>query len=263
MLYKELAEIFGVIQHRRLSPQEILQILCLRPLASLHSRAIFYSRLDLDGRIYPTTAFGIELGDNGIPPQGFDIYEPSPMADAVRNSQFVFINTLPRWPEPYRRSFAVKLPHDLKTMITWPIHDEAICRGTLTLLSTERLEKNDDIIGFLEAVGAIIAPLFIQNNHQRPPNHGESSIVAAEHDGRVSDGTALTERQELVLQMIADGRTNGDIADLLGYSESLIRQETIRIYAKLGCSGRAEAAQIYRARHSELLGTGIPKQRGA
>ncbi|NCV95692.1 MAG: hypothetical protein EBW33_03005, partial [Actinobacteria bacterium] len=50
-----------------------------------------------------------------------------------------------------------------------------------------------------------------------------------------------------ILRMISEGRTNGDIADVLGYSESLIRQETIRIYAHLGCSGRSEATSIYRA----------------
>jgi len=61
----------------------------------------------------------------------------------------------------------------------------------------------------------------------------------------------LTERQNLILKLIAEGRTNAAIADVLGYSESLIRQETIKIYAKLGCSGRNEAAQIYNRMHSQ------------
>jgi DNA-binding CsgD family transcriptional regulator len=55
----------------------------------------------------------------------------------------------------------------------------------------------------------------------------------------------------LILKLIAEGRTNAAIADVLGYSESLIRQETIKIYAKLGCSGRNEAAQIYNRMHSQ------------
>lgn len=57
--------------------------------------------------------------------------------------------------------------------------------------------------------------------------------------------TELTQRQQLILKLIAEGRTNNDIADLLTYSESLIRQETIKIYDFLGCNGRAEAAAIY------------------
>jgi DNA-binding NarL/FixJ family response regulator len=56
----------------------------------------------------------------------------------------------------------------------------------------------------------------------------------------------LTERQLVILQLISEDRTNTSISELLGYSESTIRQETIKIFAKLQCSGRHEAAQIYR-----------------
>jgi DNA-binding CsgD family transcriptional regulator len=51
-------------------------------------------------------------------------------------------------------------------------------------------------------------------------------------------GQPLTERQTLILQLIREGKHNHEIANLLGYSESLIRQETIAIYKKLGVSGR-------------------------
>jgi DNA-binding CsgD family transcriptional regulator len=40
--------------------------------------------------------------------------------------------------------------------------------------------------------------------------------------------------------MIKDGKTNAHIAAQLGYSESLVRQETIIIYRKLGVGGRKE-----------------------
>lgn len=50
----------------------------------------------------------------------------------------------------------------------------------------------------------------------------------------------LTERQELILELIQTGKTNPAIARLLGYSESLIRQESISIYRKLGIKGRRD-----------------------
>jgi DNA-binding CsgD family transcriptional regulator len=43
-----------------------------------------------------------------------------------------------------------------------------------------------------------------------------------------------------MVEMIKEGRTSVSIAAILGYSESLIRQETIIIYRKLGISGRNE-----------------------
>ena len=51
-------------------------------------------------------------------------------------------------------------------------------------------------------------------------------------------GTKLSERQELILQLIRSGMTNNAIAKKMGYSESLIRQETMAIYRKLGVDGR-------------------------
>jgi len=53
-------------------------------------------------------------------------------------------------------------------------------------------------------------------------------------------GEKLTERQSLILDLIREGKTNNFIADRLGYSESLIRQETMVIYQKLGVDGRRE-----------------------
>ncbi len=50
--------------------------------------------------------------------------------------------------------------------------------------------------------------------------------------------TPLTERQNQIVKLIENGKTNSQIKLVLGFSESLIRQETIEIYQKLGISGR-------------------------
>jgi DNA-binding NarL/FixJ family response regulator len=114
------------------------------------------------------------------------------------------------------------------------------------------LTFDEAIVQFIEAISMILA--------SSATNGGNSTSIQAHeirtlsNNGLGSEETELglqdyreplSERQELILKMISEGRTNAAIADVLGYSESLIRQETIRIYAKLGCSGRNEAAQIY------------------
>jgi DNA-binding NarL/FixJ family response regulator len=50
----------------------------------------------------------------------------------------------------------------------------------------------------------------------------------------------MSDRQNVILEMLSRGMTNAKIAEKIGYSESLIRQETIAIYRNLGVSGRAE-----------------------
>ena len=65
-----------------------------------------------------------------------------------------------------------------------------------------------------------------------------------------SADTELSERQQVILRLISENRTNLVIGELLGYSESTIRQETISIFAKLNCTGRKEASKIYREKYA-------------
>lgn len=53
-------------------------------------------------------------------------------------------------------------------------------------------------------------------------------------------GKPLTSRQQEILVLIKEGLTNVSIAAKLGFSESLIKQDTITIYQKLGIEGRKE-----------------------
>ncbi|MFM2031206.1 MAG: hypothetical protein RI927_826, partial [Actinomycetota bacterium] len=61
----------------------------------------------------------------------------------------------------------------------------------------------------------------------------------------------LTTRQLRVLNLVADGLTNSEIAKLVLLSESTVRQETIRIFRILKCHTRSEA--IVKARASGII----------
>jgi DNA-binding CsgD family transcriptional regulator len=53
-------------------------------------------------------------------------------------------------------------------------------------------------------------------------------------------GKQLTARQEKILELMRAGLTNEDIAQKIGYSSSLVKQETMLIFSKLGVSGRKD-----------------------
>ena len=71
---------------------------------------------------------------------------------------------------------------------------------------------------------------------------------AGSSDGDPSD---LTARQLAILQQMAAGKTNAQIALEQILSESTIRQETVRIYHSLSVGGRVEATK--RAIHLGLV----------
>jgi DNA-binding NarL/FixJ family response regulator len=56
-----------------------------------------------------------------------------------------------------------------------------------------------------------------------------------------SNLTKLTPRQKKILEMLIEKKTNKEIADVLIYSVSTIKQETIAIYDKLGLRGREDS----------------------
>ena len=63
------------------------------------------------------------------------------------------------------------------------------------------------------------------------------------------DDQKLSARQQTILKMMAQGKTNHQISNVLGFSVSTIRHETMRIYGALGVSDRAEAAIVGRKRN--------------
>lgn len=68
-----------------------------------------------------------------------------------------------------------------------------------------------------------------------------------------ADGAQLlTKREEEIVQLVADGLTNRQIANELKLSEHTVRNNLFRIFDKLGVSTRVELA-LYAINHSKLL----------
>ena len=58
------------------------------------------------------------------------------------------------------------------------------------------------------------------------------------------NGKPLTSRQTEILKLMKLGMTNEEIADKIGYSQSLLKQETMLIFSKLGIAGRKDLSKV-------------------
>jgi DNA-binding CsgD family transcriptional regulator len=58
------------------------------------------------------------------------------------------------------------------------------------------------------------------------------------------DGASLTPRETEVLSWLAKGKTNRDIADILGMSHRTVNKHLEHIFEKLGVETRAAAAAL-------------------
>jgi DNA-binding NarL/FixJ family response regulator len=61
-----------------------------------------------------------------------------------------------------------------------------------------------------------------------------------------ADPNALTEREESVLALVAEGKSNAQIAAALSLSENTVKFHLRNLFAKLGVANRTEAAAKYR-----------------
>ena len=255
MHYNELAELFALSRELEDDLEGLLQLLCLKTLSGFGIEGMIFLQLDTDGRLKPRSHFGLDLEETGIMKEELPLHKPNPAALAIKEKKVIFI-------ENFRSKTASEslfnfesIPAFFNSMAVFPISYGARVVGSMVALSSRRKLSSPQLSEILDAISITLGSLFAGNHNQngsqredkdQPRNKRQS--ISAHLSNNISDGNnELSERQRLILQMIADGRTNADIADLLGYSESLIRQETIRIYAHLGCSGRTEAALIYKS----------------
>jgi DNA-binding NarL/FixJ family response regulator len=262
MFYRQLAEVSTYVTDHKYQLNDLLRLLCLRALSDLKVEALVFNELDALGTTTVKHFFGFEASDkDGVRPS-YKITEKTPFTDSIRDHRTIWIDSLPTWPKEYSNMKSIAVPKQFKTLIVSPVESRGLPIGSLSIYSSAKLAFDEAIVQFIEAISMILASSAnIGGNSTSIHAH---EIRTLSNNGPGSEETELglqdyreplSERQELILKMISEGRTNAAIADVLGYSESLIRQETIRIYAKLGCSGRNEAAQIYiRSRVVETAG---------
>jgi DNA-binding CsgD family transcriptional regulator len=222
-------------------------------LGDFDIEGMVYLQLNSNGHLKPKSAFGLDLHDTQIADREYPLHELNPCSQAIKEEKIIVVENLHESKQDYGNICLTVIPEYFNSLAAFPISYGARVIGSMFAISPRKKLNSPQFVELLEAIAKTVGSLLLT----LPRENGNGRVDEMKSAPRTEsftnretvrkDRTEMTERQRVILQMIADGRTNADIADLLGYSESLIRQETIRIYAILGCSGRAEAAAIYRA----------------
>ncbi len=102
----------------------------------------------------------------------------------------------------------------------------------------------EDLVKSIEAVGrgeAALDPAVTQRIFQE--------VRKAVKDEEASAFSSLSQQEKMVLKLVAEGRTNREIAKQLYLGEGTVRNYVSSILSKLGVSNRAEAAAFAVAHH--------------
>ena len=126
-----------------------------------------------------------------------------------------------------------------ESIVVLPITRLGIPERVLVLLFDVPLPANPASGPFISAVKSLLE---LHGGGEWSPKAGPAAPTQARPTS--AEAVELSARQLRILGLLARGKTNRWIAAELGFSESTIRQETLRLYRALGVNSRSDAVKV-------------------
>jgi DNA-binding CsgD family transcriptional regulator len=225
------------------SMDRLAQFLVLDVFPQHDPRGALISAFDSQGSVHALGSFGLEQDVmRGL--QHLSLWDRAPVVDSIREGQIlVLVNG-----DAVQDHYPWLTEHEslLQATVAWPLMLGNQRLGAVQLNFGAPLET-EALLALGNDVMPVIA-LYVEMSVYSQAHNGSASAnghmpTEAQHAAPNGNGQ-LSERQRLILRMLAQGMTNPQIASRIGFSDSTVRQETMAIYRHLGATGRREAARI-------------------
>jgi DNA-binding CsgD family transcriptional regulator len=230
MYLKRVAGLAGFLAEGEKSSEELARFLVLKTFADLSPRALYLAEIVDDGYLSPIAGFGFDkmvIAQWGRFPLSMHL----PITECVRLDECVVV----RSPEDFFNHYPVtreieNISTDWTAVMAFPM----LPYGVGFMILDSQPDEDEELSHFASAIGQMLALQF-----SKIPVYGSSKANGGKRNGG-SQNIELSERQKIIHSLMYQGFTNAQIAAEVGYSESLVRQETIQIFRILGVSGRKE-----------------------
>jgi DNA-binding CsgD family transcriptional regulator len=230
MYLKRVAGLAGYLAEGEKSVEELAKFLVLKTFVDLSPRALYLAEIVDDGYLSPVAGFGFDkmvIAQWGRFPLSMHL----PITECVRLDECVVV----RSPEDFLSNYPVtrefeNVSTDWTAVMAFPM----LPYGVGFMILDSQPGEDEELSHFARAIGSLLALQF-----SKIPVYG--GVKA--NGGKKNNGyqnIELSERQKIIHSLMSQGFTNAQIAAEVGYSESLVRQETIQIFRVLGVSGRKE-----------------------
>ena len=229
MLLSEVEKLVKLAFNTGLSSADLCKHLVLETFVNLKATAIYSAEITNDGYLSPLGTFGIPektVASWGNIPLNIE----APLTDAVRQDRSILLTREESTKKyPILASFG-GLPEKWESYLVTPVLPHGLI--ALTLNSIPKVDK--ELETFLRTVTSFALQHFFRTKYDSGKRtHGV-------RDKEFKKAGVLSERQLIIKSLMEKGLSNSAIAEQIGYSESLVRQETMVIYSILNISGRKE-----------------------
>jgi DNA-binding CsgD family transcriptional regulator len=218
---------------------DVAQYLVLDVFRTLQPRTALISVFDHSGSVSAAGSFGL-VSDVIRALRRLSLWDRSPSVDAIRDgSPIVFADK-----EALLTEYPWLSNHDglLNPTIVWPLSVGNQRLGSVQIQFTGPVQK-ESVQTVFTSVTPILG-LYLSLRSAADTTQGVSERRTPLSPNGQEPEAELTPRQLRILHLLAEGRTNPQIAARIGFSDSTVRQETMAIYRCLGAEGRRDAVHI-------------------
>lgn len=233
MYVKQIVSLTDYLAGARRDLSEICRHLVLDTFKALNPRSIYLGEIVSNGSLRMRSSFGfdeLQIERWGEIPLNAKI----PVTESISRNKCIVI---PSKEEFFQKYPAVRDLGEIDTNWNSAIAVPIFPFGAFFLVLHGEPKKDGEFEAFLRTIGNLLA-LSLRQSEEMLHSASEKSLI------KRSQQEELTTRQKVIVELLAKGYTNVEISKEIGYSESLIRQETIAIYAFMGVSGRKELIRL-------------------
>ena len=211
------------------STQEISRYLVENTLRSFGIVHCFFWRVDADKKMRFVSGHSKEA-PSSEDFQPINLESKLPVTDCIKSGEIIWISNRDQLYKNYSEMDKYPLPAKYKTFVSVPLKYEGYPIASWGLTCEENIDPNPILISYLNTVSGM-AGLYAKDLPE---------FKSARKDG--VSRRVLSRRQNNILNLVKEKLTNQEIGVELGFSESTIRQETMKIYKILNVKNRREAA---------------------
>ena len=219
------------LEIKRPSLDDLIHFVAARTLQPWSAERAFIARVDRDGVFREIAYFGFQF-ENSAGWAEVNIMDRVPMAVAARSGSIVVANE-EHITEVYKDLVDRRSSRVGRSIIDVPILKGGVPVGVMGIVFVGEIPADESFLPFLRSLASCIVFSMDDTRRKLPIKRPLGLHVE------------LTERQKKILEMMVEGLTNSVMAQRLGFSESLIRQETVKIYRNLNVSNRHEASEKF------------------
>lgn len=248
MSMSKISEYVTFLSNKNHSLAEILAHLVRVTFRDLNCESVSLYELNDQNEYLTVDISGADKSSSDEISPKYNLSEHYPISDALKYGRIIFISSLEDFESEY--PLIANYPKLMagKSFFAVPISLSATPIAAMAIFCKSNSSLCDTDLDFLTAISDIFA---LSVYASRDFNSVDRKVELDIPHLAANDSEDLSPRQVLISRLVSEGRTNHDISELIGYSESTVRQELMKIFVLTNSNSRRQVGEHYRNTHKE------------